>query len=145
MENDQIRQLMKVMQRIHKSNQTVKVETGIPHSEYAVMHAIACRPRADEQEGITITEISEAVLISKPGVSQVVNALEERKYVERITTKKDRRVVYVKLTEEGQMALNRMRDAINERILVILEKMGEEDSAMLLKLLDKFSLIMSEV
>lgn len=145
METDKIRQLMKIMQRIHKSNQTFKMETGIPQSEYAVMNAIACRSMAKGQEGLTITEISEAILISKPGVSQVVNALEERNYVKRATTKKDRRIVYVELTDEGQETLKKMREAINERILGILEKMGEEDSETLLKLLDKFSLIMSEV
>lgn len=145
MENDYIRQFSQIMHRMHRSDLTLRLNTGFSRSEFGLMNFIACHQKKEQSEGVTISEISEFIQISKPAISQIVNALEEKELVQRLTTKKDRRVVYVSLTEKGQSELSHMKSMINGRILSVLEKMGEEDASQFIQLLDKFSQIMSEV
>lgn len=145
MENDYIRQFSQIMHRMHKNDLALRLNTGYSRSEFGVMNYIACHQKHDASEGVTISEISDFIQISKPAISQIVNALEEKEVVLRLTTKKDRRVVYVSLTEKGQGELAQIKSMINGKILGVLEKMGDEDASQFIKLLDKFSLIMSEV
>ncbi|MEG0377994.1 MAG: winged helix DNA-binding protein, partial [Eubacterium sp.] len=79
------------------------------------------------------------------GVSQTINILENAGYVERITTKKDRRVVYVNLTQKGQDFLKnaprKMLDLLDKAII----KMGIEESTHFIHLMGEFSTIITEL
>lgn len=144
MEIDRISEFMRIMQLIHKSNANLKAQTGIPQSEFMVLQRIACGQK-ENSEGITISELSNMVQISKPAVSQVVNALEEKNLVERITTKKDRRVVFVVLTKEGENTISEIHKLMSGKLNSVLERMGEQNSADFLRLFKQFAEIMSEV
>lgn len=143
MDNERIQQLMAIMQRLHKNNQQMKLHIGIPHSEYSVLLHLACVEKADE--GVSIGDISEHIQISKPAVSQIVNALEDKGLVARIGTKMDRRVVFVTLTPEGVALVNKTRNLLSERLVAVFDKMGEADAGTFLMLLDRFSRAMGDV
>lgn len=142
MKSDRINEFLKIMQRLHKNSMRFKSQTGIPHTEFHILQYLV--NHASKDAGVSITELSEHIEVSKPAVSQFVNALEEKGLVERVTTKKDRRVVYVAYTEAGYELVKNMRHVMNARVEAILDKMGDEDAAEFLRLFDKFSLIMGE-
>jgi DNA-binding MarR family transcriptional regulator len=97
-----------------------------------------------EEAVVTISTLSEYLAISKPAVSQMVNVLEDRGYVERITTKNDRRIVYVRLTEAGELSLEKALQHLMKVLDEIFGKMGEKDTIKLLELLDKLCSIMAD-
>ncbi|WP_019850091.1 MarR family winged helix-turn-helix transcriptional regulator [Desulfitobacterium sp. PCE1] len=113
----------------------------IPHREIMMLKLIK---HHSGKGGITISTLSEHFEISKPAVSQMINALEDKNYVERITTKSDRRMVYVRLTELGEEALAEAFHEMQGKLEIYLEKMGEQDMETLIALLDKLHRIMKE-
>jgi len=95
-------------------------------------------------EGVTNSTLSELLEISKSAVSQMINALEDKAYVERLTTKNDRRLVYIRLTVSGEQRLEQQLQALLQRMAEIFDRMGREDTEDLLRLLEKLYLIVSD-
>jgi DNA-binding MarR family transcriptional regulator len=57
------------------------------------------------EERLRMVEVSRSLLLSKSGVTRLVDRLEQRGLVERASCAEDRRVVYTRLTEPGRRAL----------------------------------------
>jgi DNA-binding MarR family transcriptional regulator len=76
--------------------------TGPSRTETGLLSALSTRPSR-------ITELAAREGISQPGVTQLVNRLEERGWVERRTDPDDRRAVLVALTAAGSDALETVR------------------------------------
>ena len=53
-----------------------------------------------------MVEVSRSLLLSKSGVTRLVDRLEQRGLVERAPCPEDRRVVYTTLTERGRQAFD---------------------------------------
>lgn len=134
--------ILNTMQRFQKMGMSSKFIGEIPRSEIMMLKLI--KFKTTETECVTISTLSEHLTISKPAVSQMINVLENKGYVERITTKEDRRVVYVKLTKAGQECLDKALQLLLNKLSIIFEKFGEQDTEMLIGLLDKLLVIVSE-
>ncbi|AHM57995.1 transcriptional regulator, MarR family (plasmid) [Peptoclostridium acidaminophilum DSM 3953] len=134
--------IVQIMQKFQKSTANLKNIIDMPRSEFMMLKLIKANTK--DNDGVTVSMISELLEISKPAVSQMINVLEEKGLVDRITTKKDRRVVYVKLTDAGVQSLKKAMESYMTNINGIFEKMGEEDTAEFLRLLEKFYIIASE-
>lgn len=52
--------------------------------------------------GSKVSEISQALGVSSPMVTQLINTLEDEEFIERTTNREDRRVVCIKLTDKGR-------------------------------------------
>jgi DNA-binding MarR family transcriptional regulator len=137
-----IEKIHEIMQKFHKLKMNRKIAGGIPRREIMMLNMI--KMNSSENEGVTISDLSELLEISKPAVSQMINALEDKGYVERITTKNDRRLVYVRLTESGGQCLAKELQTFLQGMAKIFDKMGEKDTEDLLRLLNKLYLIVSE-
>ncbi|MGL4606134.1 MAG: MarR family winged helix-turn-helix transcriptional regulator [Eubacteriaceae bacterium] len=87
--------------------------------------------------GVNISEISRFTCISMSGVSQTISNLVKHGYVDRITTEKDRRLVYVNITTKGRT----LKNSISKKAFIFYEKAAEildpEDSKTLVNLLEK--------
>jgi DNA-binding MarR family transcriptional regulator len=142
MNNANIEKIYELMQKFHKLNMNRKIAGGIARREIMMLKMI--KMNCSENEGVTISALSELLDISKSAVSQMINALEDKAYVERITTKNDRRLVYVRLTEIGRQCLAKELRAFLQGLAKIFEKMGEKDTEDLLRLLNKLYLIVSD-
>lgn len=140
MNRDRVSQFVAIMQRMHKNNLNYKHKMGMPHGEFSMMQTIR---HNDKGDGVTMSELSEFSQITKPAVSQIINVLEDKGYVERVTTKKDRRIVRVSLTEEGERAVKASCEIASRKLNKVLDRMGQEDADAFLELLDKFSTIVS--
>jgi DNA-binding MarR family transcriptional regulator len=134
--------IIQTMHRFQKISINSKIMGEMPRSEIKMLKLI--KFNSTEAAGVTISTLSEHLTISKPAVSQMINVLEGRGYVERITTKNDRRIVYVRLTEAGEQSLEKALQSLMKVLNEIFGKMGEEDTKTLLALLDKLCIITSD-
>jgi DNA-binding MarR family transcriptional regulator len=134
--------IYELMQKFQKMRMNANSEGEIPRSELKMLKMI--RMNSTEAEGVKISTLSELLNISKSAVSQMINALEDKGYVERVTTKNDRRVVYVRLTGDGEACFTKQIQAFLHGMDKIFAKMGEEDTEELLRLLEKLYTIVSE-
>lgn len=79
----------------------LRAETGLPLSWYDVLVQLS------EVEGrqLRMQELADAVLLSKSGLTRLVDRMEEQGYVERTPCDDDRRGTYARLTDAGFAAL----------------------------------------
>ena len=78
-------------------------ETGVSHSEYDVLVNVATGPK----DGLRPTELAERVLITKSGLTRLLDRMVERGYIERRACASDRRGQLVVLTSDGRRAFRR--------------------------------------
>jgi len=142
MDSSNAEKIFQLMQKFHKIKMNAKTTGAMSRSEMMMLKMI--KVNSFETEGVTISTLSDLSEISKSAVSQMINALEDKGYVERITTKNDRRLVYVRLTEGGQQCLAKQLQSFLDGMNQIFAKMREEDTEDLLRLLKKLYLIVSE-
>lgn len=95
--------------------------------------------------GMKTSELTKVLCITKPATSKMLNTLEEKGYIERTSNKSDRRVVYVKITEEGHKFLKDQNKEFEKFTCKVVEKMGEEDTDNLIYLLDKLYHVIEEI
>lgn len=95
--------------------------------------------------GVKISEISRFTCISMPGVSQTISHLVDCGYVKRLTTEKDRRIVYVKSTPKGDALEAAVSQAMFSFFDQAAENLGSEDTDSLVYLLNKLALSLSDI
>jgi DNA-binding MarR family transcriptional regulator len=78
-------------------------DTGVSHSEYDVLVNVATGPK----EGLRPTDLAERVLITKSGLTRLLDRLVERGYIERRACASDRRGQLIVLTTDGRRAFRR--------------------------------------
>ncbi len=104
------------------TNNDMHVIEAIGLSEEKNMSAIASRL------GITVGSLTTAM-----------NSLVNKKYVERFRSEKDRRVVYVKLTESGVRAFQHHAEYHHQMTEAILKRLAPEELPVLMKLLESLN------
>lgn len=95
--------------------------------------------------GLKTSELTKKMCITKPATSKMLNIMEEKGYIERISNKSDRRVVYVKITNEGEAFLKDQNRKFEKFTCKIVEKMGEEDTDNFIRLFGKLYDIIEEL
>ena len=101
--------------------------------ERAVLLCIAESP---EQE-LKGSEIAGALGVAAPGVTFVLNRMEEKGFIKRTMDKKDRRAVIVTITEQGRLALEETIAELKMKIKKLAEYLGEDDSRTLIRIANK--------
>lgn len=141
METSNAEKIYQIMQKFQKISMNKKIGE-MPRSEIMMLKMI--KMNTSETQAVTISTLSELLGHSKSAVSQTINTLEDKDYVERITTKNDRRLVYVRLTKSGEQCLAKELQSFLTEMAQIFTKLGEKDTEDLLRLLEKLYLIVSD-
>ncbi|MNI02422.1 Transcriptional regulator SlyA [compost metagenome] len=152
-EHSQGKRLIDVMVKIRRVSSKHQLADIVKQREFHVLGIIGSRMQCEhslEQEqpaqpGIKVSELSELLQITMPSVSQMINGLEERGYVKRVTTKNDRRVVYITLDVEGEAALKRAQKAFLTYTNEIVSRLGNEETEQLITLCEKLHVIIDDI
>lgn len=83
------------------------------------------------EDGIRMRPFADRIGASTPYATGIVDRLVERDLVERTPHPSDRRVVLVRLTDEGREFLERLSASMRSVAVPLLERMDEEDLAAL--------------
>lgn len=84
-------------------------ELGMPFSHIQILCMLSDRE-------MTIGEISSSLGIAKPNITPLLDALHERGLLERRRSDKDRRIVNVSLTPEGQETAEQLKGRICDQV-----------------------------
>jgi len=120
-----VRQFPKVMAK--QKNLTQK------RSEIMVLFSI----KKSEHGEMKVSEISRRLNVKAPTVTQLINGLESKGQVERITRSTDRRSVWIRLTEEGEKAILLAQEEMHTTYSGIIDYLGEEETVHLISTLKK--------
>lgn len=91
-----------------------------------------------------MSELSNALDVTSPTVTQLINSLEASGLVERRMDSSDRRAVRVTLTEQGSELTEMAMQSFFGRFMEMYEYLGEEQSEQLSELLEKVTGFLSE-
>jgi len=113
---------------------------GIQRAELMMMRRIqlcSVTEKGVSKEGVSISRLGELLEISNPAVSQKINILEKKKWVERYSKDGDRRKVYVRLTDEGSALLGTENIRILNKLTRLFQGVSEAERDCFLKVLNK--------
>ena len=86
---------------------------------------------------VTVAMVAEAVQLSAPTVSRILDKLEKGSYVARQRNAKDRRRVCVSLTEDGWKRIDNLPTPLHEQFLKRLDTLDPIECLGLLKALER--------
>lgn len=84
-------------------------------------------------------ELSERLGLSTARVAAVLNTLEKKKMITRRRSAKDRRKVFVHITDYGRELVNKKRHEGLECAEALLERLGENDARALVRIVGRIS------
>jgi len=133
---DLAQDLFQLMKRFQRPRVNQSSLGGMMRSEYELLVVLGIQLGGDKQV-LTVTEISNLLQITPPGVTHLLNPLEQAGYIERLADPHDRRVVRVGLTAKGRAVSERFIAEVLEMIIGLMQHLGDEDSQTLIRLLSK--------
>ncbi|RPI84492.1 MAG: MarR family transcriptional regulator [Chloroflexi bacterium] len=84
----------------------------------------------------SVSELAEAKTISRPAVSQAVEALVQKGLIERSPGDRDRRFIQLALTESGNNLLDSVIDSTRQWMVELLEPLNEDELDWLIRGMD---------
>ena len=134
--NPVAQKLLEAFTQFHRLNWKQSPIVGLKSSEIMVLFCIK-KTVHPESHGIKVSDISKALRVAPPTITQLINSLEANGYVERTMDIADRRAVRVKITEQGGSTIAKAADAFFESFNGLVEYLGEDKSKELAELLSK--------
>jgi DNA-binding MarR family transcriptional regulator len=89
-----------------------------------------------------VSDLSESLGLSNSTVSGILDRLENQGLVERIRSKEDRRVVYVKITDEFKKHSQKHFEEVNKLIEQMMDKAAPEELDTIFKGMDTLKKVM---
>jgi DNA-binding MarR family transcriptional regulator len=116
---------------------------GIKKSEARVLLCIEFLSKEKARQ-VNISEISKNLSITAPSTTEFVKNLINKCYIERHVNENDKRVIEITLTDEGEKIVRDLKKYFNSLFSGIIERLGKEQSELLIELLDKVNIYFNE-
>ena len=147
MDDEQLKQAIQLRELMNKMKNTLirfqpmeKLSIG----EVALLNVIHISSVRGERT--TSSKLSDKLNISKPAASRMLNVVEEKGLIERISEKEDRRRVFIELTTYGKELYEKEINEYQDVCYEIVEKMGNKEMDELLELGNRFfDIILEEI
>jgi DNA-binding MarR family transcriptional regulator len=91
------------------------------------------------------SDISQVHCISKPNVTTLINKLIDDGFAQRSHDEKDRRVIYVTITEKGRKTLQRYRIRVKRYLLKVFEQLSAKELEDILTGMEKFQYVLTKL
>ncbi|OEK08630.1 MarR family transcriptional regulator [Flavivirga aquatica] len=102
---------------------------GISPQQYNVLRILR-----GAKEPLNVQVIKNRMIERSPNATRLMDKLCAKKYIERLPSKQDRRVVKIAITKEGDLILKAIQDNPNN---FLIKNLTEEEAEQLSNLLDK--------
>jgi len=105
---------------------------GITHQQYNVLRIL----RGSHPEPLPTLEIAARMIEQTPGITRLLDRLEEKGLVERARGSTDRRCVYCRITDRGRQLVAGLDEPVHELAVEAFGRLGAERATDLISLLD---------
>jgi len=99
--------------------------------QFATMQALKSNP------GIDQAQVAAMIAYDRATIGGVIDRLEQKNYVSRVVSRRDRRAREVSLTDEGLQILNKVYPVVEALQKDILDKLSDAEREQLLALMKK--------
>jgi len=128
------------LSRIERHNQTIM---GVKKSEARVLLCVEFL-HSEKKCKVNISEISKSLSITPPSATEFVKNLINKGYLEKHVSPKDKRFIEITLTDDGKKIVQDLKKYFNSLFSGIIEKLGTEQSKLLIELLDIVNIYFEE-
>jgi DNA-binding MarR family transcriptional regulator len=90
-----------------------------------------------KRDGVTMSELSQMLLVSNGNATAVVDRLEQDGLVRRSASKEDRRTIYVALTSAGFTQFEKLAEGHEQQVNQLFDSFKEDELDKLLSLLKR--------
>ena len=101
--------------------------------------SLVCRLTEDKPNGVTLKELAEAMKLAPATVSELVESLVRKNFLQRVQNPDDRRAVQITLTEYGQTLLDECTKRVETLCGDLLSSLSSAERDALLKSLSKIT------
>jgi DNA-binding MarR family transcriptional regulator len=133
---DLTRRLFQLIKQLSRLRQK-PISTGDLTRSQCELLVLLTLHREEGQSALTVTEISNVLLITPAGVTHLVTSLEAMGYIKREQSPDDRRVVHIDLTGKGVRLAHLLMNDIEDQLAGLVENLGEDNSRILIRLLSR--------
>jgi DNA-binding MarR family transcriptional regulator len=119
--------------KVNKEADKALEQIGLSYFEFKVMCAL------DEEGKVPMSRVAEKYMLTKAGLTSIIDRLEEKNLVKRVRSEEDRRVIYVELTDKGREKLAESRKVFQEVLANFMRKISEDEIKELEKIFNKLS------
>ncbi len=116
---------------IREEIHTSKCLTDFTDSEFETLKFVR------DKETTTMKSIAGHLHIKPPSVTPIIDNLVKKGNLKRVKTKDDRRLVYIALTKEGHITLQKKYKKIRNTIRKVFSKLSDKDKKTLIKIFSK--------
>jgi DNA-binding MarR family transcriptional regulator len=131
-ENNRVKALLNIIYTANwitsRQNEFFK-DFGISPQQYNILRILN-----GAEEALKVQTIKERMLERSPNATRLMDKLCAKKYIERLPSEDDRRVVKIAITQEGKDLLKSIPMNLNKDLL---KNLNEEEATLLSDLLDK--------
>lgn len=127
-----VHELIEVFNRFHRKEYEEKVYSDHKMNEARTLLIL----KGAHPEGMMVRDLSSVLRVSSPFVTQLLNSMEESGLIFRKKNDQDRRSVYITLTEQGMRDTENIERHIYKFYVGLADRLGEEDSRQLAKLMN---------
>ena len=101
--------------------------------------SLVCRLTVEKPNGVTLKELAEAMKLAPATVSELVESLVKKNFLQRIQNPEDRRAVQITLTEHGQTLLDQCIKCVDNLFEELLSKLSASERTAMLGALEKIT------
>ena len=87
-----------------------------------------------------LQQIGNKILLASGSITYVVDKLEGRGYINRVSSATDRRVTYAEITEEGTAFMDELFPRHEQQLEQLMDALSEEEKEKVIELLKKLGL-----
>ena len=101
--------------------------------------SLVCRLTEDKPNGVTLKELAEAMKLAPATVSELVESLVKKNFLQRIQNPEDRRAVQITLTDHGLTLLDQCIKCVNALCEKLLSELSVSERTAMLNALEKIT------
>ncbi|AAK78852.1 DNA-binding MarR family transcriptional regulator [Clostridium acetobutylicum] len=94
---------------------------------------------------ITITDLGKVLCAHKPNVTSWVDCLVKNDLACRLYDDNDRRIIYISLTENGKLTIDKCKEVLNKSFAERLAHLNDEDLELLIQTLNNMSMLLNKI
>lgn len=125
--------LMRTHQVLTQEADKIFKEYGLTETQYNVLRILA----GADDEGLPSLEIARRMITRVPDITRLVDRLQRNGWVLRRPCPRDRRVIYIQLTEEGRRMAEEPRKALEKCHVQQFNNLDDSEVKELIALLEK--------
>ncbi len=132
-------QLIKAWLNLSSTVWNRRVVSYMTFNEMSVCSLLKYQMDEDPQNRLTATDLCEKTRLFKSQMNKVLNTMETRGLIKRVRSDKDKRFVYIELTEEGVKQYLKEHEEIMTTIDSLVDAVGEDMAVKATDAVNKFA------